>query len=233
MSTKSITVYQAMVDLKLMKKQLETMMSELNSVLSSSTNPFMKDNVIMKIPFVAIKTIGGTELGSTSVEDLEKTLQSNFDKYNHLIMNIEAYSAAIAQSNANTKIKVAGVEYTVAEAIKRKELAINRANFLSLVKKQASLAYYSINKKNAEIEKNWLEQLKTLNKEGEIQLSEEFIEKQKDEFYDNNTYEIVDPMGHVATIDSRIDEHNAFINEVDTVLTTSNVQTIIDIVLED
>lgn len=233
MSTKTITVYQAMIDLKLMKKQLETMMSELNSVLNSGVNPFTKKDAIMKIPFVAIKTVSGTEMGTTELEDMNKVLQSNFDRYDHLIKNIEAYAAAIAQSNAITEIEVAGIKYTVAEAIKRKELVASRTSFLSLVKKQTSLASYSVTMKNAEIEKNWLDHLKTLTNGGEVQLSEEFIQKQKDEFYDNNTYELIDPMNHIEKIDSMIDAHNAFISEVDTVLTTSNVQTLITIELED
>jgi len=233
MSTKKITVYQAMIDLKLMKKQLKDMMAELNDILHAGSNPFNKKDTIMKIPFLTIKTKDGKELGGIDVADLEKSLQSNFDRYDHLIKNIEAYSAAIAQSNATTKVTVADVEYTVAEAIKRKELAQNRANFLSLVKKQASFASYAIMTKNAEVETKWLETLNVITKNGELQLNEEFIEKQKQEFYDNNTYEILDPMNHVGKIDSMIDAHNAFVNEVDTVLTTSNVQTIIEFELED
>ena len=233
MSEKKITVYQAMLDLKLMKKQLDTVMSELSSILNSSNNPYMKKDTIMAIPFVTIKTKGGIELEGIDLEDFKKTLQSNFDKYDHLIKNIESYSSAIAQSNATTKVTIAGVEYTVAEAIKRKELATHREKFLTLVKKQASFASYAVNAKNAEVENKWLETLKSLTQDGTLQLSDEYIEKQKKEFFAANTYELLDPMNHVEKIDGLVDAHNAFLNEVDTVLTTSNIQTLIDIKLED
>lgn len=233
MSLKTITIYQAMVDLKLMKKQLDNMISELNNVLGSSTNPFNRKDNIMTIPFVAIKTKAGTELGGVDIEEYKSGLQSNFDKYDSLISNIEAYSAAIAQSNAVTKVTIAGKEYTVAEAIKKKELSTARSKFLTLIKKQVSFASYAVINKNAEIEKNWLDTLKTISKDGTLELAEEFIEKQKQDFYDKNTYELVDPMNLMSKIDSLINEHDMFLNEVDTVLTTSNVQTVITFELED
>ena len=202
MAIKTITLYQAMIELKLMKKQLAEIMSELSTLLGNSNNPYMKKDGILKIPFVSIKTKSENELGGITIEEIDKSLQSNFDKYDHLIKNIEAYSSAIAQSNAVTEITVAGKKYTVAEAIKRKELADNRYSFLSIVKKQVSLINYTVETKNSEVNSKWAEELKALNKNGEIQLSEEYIKERETEFYANNTYEIIDPMHLTEKIDT-------------------------------
>lgn len=233
MSTKSISVYQAMVDLKIMKKQFESMMDELHTVLVSGSNPYSKKDNIMNIPFVSIKTRAGKELGDVKIDELTKGLQSNFDKYNHLFKNIEAYSSAIAQSNAVTKITIGGVEYTIAEALKKKELSDRYAEFLQLIKAQVSLASYSVATKNSDLESKWLDTLKTISNDGELKLDDAFIEKQKNEFYDNNTFELLDPMSHSTKIDSMIEAHQLFVGQIDTELTSSNVRTIIEIELED
>lgn len=234
MTTKTISVYQAMVDLKTMKKRLDSAMSELRDIVDRGNNPFnKKSEALMKIPFIGIKSKSAKEYTPEQLEDQNKMIQSNFDTYSHLIGNIEAYSAAISQSNAVTKVVVAGVEYTVAEAIKRKELASNKRLFLDLVKKQVTFANYAVATKNSEVEAKWLDTLKTLTKDATIELAPEFIEKQKEDFYANNTYEVIDPLKHTEKIDAMIAAFESFVDEVDTVLTTSNVQTLITINLAD
>lgn len=229
MSTKTITVYQAMVELKLLKKQLGIETQGLSTVRQTSRGMTREVNV----DFVALKPSNAKELAGMKIEDYSNLLKSNFDKYIHLIKNVEAYSAAIAQSNAVTKVTIAGVEYTVAEAIKKKENLPHMATLLACIKGEINAVQKKLIEMNAKVDDKWLETLKVLTNDGTIEIKEEFINSQKEEFYAKNTYEIVDPYGLVGKIDTMIEAHNAFESEVDTVLTTSNTQTMITIELED
>ena len=178
----------------------------------------------------AIKSSDGKVKG-TKADDWKKNEKALLDSIRTLINRKKAIKRAINQSNAQTKVTVAGVEYTVAEAIYMKNEGIaEEQELVQKLKDNYKAAVDLMTRKNEEADRRAEEFAKSAsgNKDKDQSNSAE-IEKVRKSFYDSQVYEIVDAVNTLETIKQLEAEIDAFISEIDSALSVSNATTLIQI----
>lgn len=164
---------------------------------------------------------------SYTIEDFEKQALSSFQSLIDLEKRIIEIKTKIDQSNFVTKVKVAGKEMTVLEAIELKNfISLREARLLrmKLQLRSARTSYESAENKNRErIEKTMSEQNSSGNKDADLEAK---IKRSIEEVY---SVALVDPL----KLEEKIKEEEKFLEnfkgEVDFVLSESNSLTYIEI----
>lgn len=165
----------------------------------------------------------------TPVDAFNAKVTSEYQSLHDLIRRRALIKSKIVLSNAQTKVTIAGCEYTVADAIEHKhtiayleailrELKSQFNSIISEVEQYNSTTEYDI---NAEVDR--MNQSKANPLQGE-QLSA-YIMLQ----HEMRDMEVIDPLGLSTEIDKLETYIMEFKNEVDYVLSTSNAITTITI----
>ena len=112
----TMTVHQALVEVKMADKKINQMLSSVNdfTLIGVNTNP---DSSKANIKGVDIDTF-------------INTAKSNYQKITDIYNRVDAIKAAISKSNAATKINVGGKSMSVAEAIYQMKYGINNIKLL-------------------------------------------------------------------------------------------------------
>lgn len=204
MNEKKMNVHQALAELKLLDKR----------VADATTRP------VWVIPNEHANTV----INGVKLADVIEEIKSQYQKVTDLIAYRDALKRAVVQSNAVTKVIIAGEEYTVAEAIDAKN---NGMAYLSTLRNQM-LRDYERAKSTAELQNG----SRLENRAGEFiksmtgttvtkDMTEE-MRRMRDDFIAAHTTELIDPIG-VRKIAGELDERiTAFTAAVDAVLSTSN-----------
>ena len=116
-----ISIHRALAELKLLDKRIIKSISDAPSFC------------------VPIKN-GDKTIGNDSLENYKKKIKGSFDSTLALIERREQIKAKIMYSNAVTKVKVAGKEMTVAEAIEKKNNLKYKKQLLDRLKRD----YYHV-----------------------------------------------------------------------------------------
>ena len=89
------------------------------------------------------------KIGGIPLNEYIKVMQGGYDKATDLINRRKAIKRAVVLSNAVTKVSVANVEYTVAEAIEMKNHGVDFDNLLmNTMQKHYNMAQMQIKKEN-------------------------------------------------------------------------------------
>lgn len=206
-----MTVHKALSELKLLDDRIEKAISEgIYCVANKHSND---------------------KIGGIPLDDYIKTMQGRYDKATDLIRRRKAIKRAVVLSNAVTKVSVAGIEYTVAEAIEMKNHGVEfdktLMNTMSIQYKNAQMQIKQENGKDLE---ERAEQYVTAiygQKEGKTNTAD--IEKVKSDFLTANQYELVDPLHVLDKIEDLEKKINDFTADVDSALSVSNALTEITI----
>lgn len=171
------------------------------------------------------------KINGIPIEDFRKTVQGTYDKVTDLINRRKAIKKAVVLSNAKTTVKIADVEYTVAEAIEMKNHGIEfEALLINTMDIQYQQAQAEVNRQNGNNLEERADQYVTAiygQKEGKTATAD--IEKVRKDFLESNSYEIIDPINvpeKLETLRKKIDD---FMAEVDSALSVSNALTEITI----
>lgn len=160
-------------------------------------------------------------------EDFEDQAKAGFQSLVDLEKRIIEIKTKIDQSNFVTKVKVAGKEMTVLEAIEMKNLVDLKETRLLLLKQQlknARSSFEEAEKKNRErIEKNVADQTAAGTKDAELEA------KVKEAVENMYPLALVDPIGLENEIKKEEKFLEDFKGEVDFVLSESNSITYIEI----
>lgn len=171
------------------------------------------------------------KINGVTLDTFATNAQSAWDKTNDLINRYMALKRGINLSNAQTKVTINGVEYTVAEAIAMKAHGISFDQYLLLeMKKQMANTEKAMAQANGtELEKRADNYIVALHgtKEGKTNTAE--IEKQRTEFIASNTFDLIDPLKLGEKIEALQNKIDAFMTEVDAALSVSNAITEITI----
>lgn len=171
------------------------------------------------------------KIGGIPLNEYIKVMQGGYDKATDLINRRKAIKRAVVLSNAVTKVSVANVEYTVAEAIEMKNHGVDFDNLLmNTMQKHYNMAQMQIKKENGKDLEQRAEQYVTAiygQKEGKTNTAD--IEKVKSDFLTANQYELVDPLHVLDKIENLEKKINDFMAEVDSALSVSNALTEITI----
>lgn len=178
--------------------------------------------------FVFANKHANTKVNGVPIEEYKKEIESAFQRTTDLIARRDAIKRAVVQSNAATKVTVAGKEYTVAEAIEAKNHGIpTRREFLRHLVANNDLARKSAERANgSELEQRADAYIVSMyGKQTDAKGLSDEMRKTREDFIKAQTMEIVDPLRITEIIKKMTDELDAFTVEVDAALSTSNAVT--------
>lgn len=211
MTTEKMSIHQALVELKTLDKRIESAIREGEWV-------------------VANKHSNG-KIGGVDLKDFVEGVKARHQKVTSLIARAEAIKRAVVNSNAVTKVTIAGKEYTVAEAIEMKNNGIDRLR--TLVQRLSSdytMAKATADRANgAELERRADDYVRTMIGNTDVKGMTDEVKRLRDEFIKAQTMELVDPIGVLKQIEQLNEQINAFEVNVDSALSVSNALTSIEI----
>lgn len=211
MATKVMSIHQALAEIKLYDSKIH--------------------NATMK-KFIDFARKGTDKIGSYTKSEYENVLKGNLKSVSALISNRKAIKSAIVLSNATTKINVSGKEYTVADAIERKNAIDYEKRLLHALRAQYSSCKTDVDIKNESISTKLESYLKSVVSEKDKN-NPEIVKQYEKQYRDVNEYELIDPSGvanYIEELEKSIEE---FETEVDYKLSESNTVTKITVELDD
>lgn len=211
MTTETMTVHKALAELKILDGRIK--------------------EEIQNGSYCAANKHSNEKINGIPIEDFRKTVQGTYDKATDLINRRKAIKKAVVLSNAKTTVKIADVEYTVAEAIEMKNHGIEfEAMLINAMDMQYKQAQAEVNRQNGNNLEERADQYVTAiygKKEGKTATSD--IEKVRKDFLESNSYEIIDPINVPEKLEVLRKKINDFMVEVDSALSVSNALTEITI----
>ncbi len=177
--------------------------------------------------YCAANKHSNVKINGIQIEDFKKAAQGTYDKVSDLINRRKAIKKAVVLSNAKTTVKIADVEYTVAEAIEMKNHGIEfEALLINAMDSQYRQAQAEVNRQNGNNLEERADQYVTAiygQREGKANSAD--IEKVRKDFLEANSYEIIDPINIPEKVDTLRQKIDAFMAEVDSALSVSNALT--------
>lgn len=210
MTVEKMNVHEALTELKMLEKRIP---AETKAVV-----------------WVLANKHSNTQINGVKLTDVVERVESQRKKVLDLIRRRDAIKRAVVQSNAVTKITVAGAEYTVAEAI---DLKNHGMEFLGNLQEQMVRDYRNAERsaqiENANLEARADSYMKTMIGNSDTKNMSAENRATRDAFILAQTVELVDPIG-VLKVAAELDEQiNTFMSKVDSALSTSNALTTITV----
>jgi len=222
MATKQMNMHRLLAELKMLDKRINGYM------------PSSRDS--RDFPMIGAARVSDAKIGTQTREEYTSSLVSNWQTIQALIRNKKTLEAAKVKSNAETTVRIAGKEYTVADAIRRKaDIRYDKA-LLAALEAQRQLAITAVADHNEEAELQADKHVEALlggaGAKSEALPAKE-IERQRESFLKNRRWDVIDPNGADAIIKAMREDIEAFEAEVDAVLSESNAITMVTVNLED
>ena len=212
MTTETMNVHQALAELK-------TLESRINKKLREGG------------PYVIANRHNNTKIDGEPLSNYIEAAKDAYQAVQDLINRRNALKRAVVQSNANTAVTIGGITYTVAEAIDTKDHGIPMLrSVLNTLTHQYNSAKETCQINNGErLERRADEHIKVVYGENSAKNATEEILRTRKEFIDQQTMEIVDPLGNIRDEIARLEnEISTFETSVDAALSTSNATTMIE-----
>lgn len=214
MTHETMTVHKALAELKIIDDRIS--------------------NAINNVFFVTAVKNGTKKIDGVDINSYNESVRSSYQKANDLINRRNALKRAVVMSNATTKVMVAGVEYTVAEAIDMKNHGLDGMKMmLNTMLRQYQDATYNFNRnsgENLEMKANEYV-MNILGSQGNTadKTDVKQVQALHDSFVANNEFVMVDPIEVEKKIEDMRNKIVEFETEVDAALSVSNAVTTIDI----
>lgn len=211
MTTERMNVHQALAELKTMDKRIEAAICGTEWVITNKHSNTLIDGL--------------------KVEDWKNNVKAKYDKVQDLIRRRDAIKRAVVNSNAVTKIMVAGVEYTVAEAIDRKNHGIGYMKTLvrRLAHDQTQAKLVADRENGSRLDDRVEAFVRSQVGNTDTKGMTEEIKKRREEFIAAQTTDVLDPINTRLMIEQINEELYAFETQVDAALSTSNAMTYLEI----
>lgn len=211
MTTETMNVHQALAELKTMDKRIE--------------------KAIRTPTWVVTNKHSNTKIDGVTVPEWRSGVKDNHQKVMDLIRRRDAIKRAVVNSNASTKVLIAGEEYTVAEAIDRKN---NGTQFLSMLAARlshdhAQAKMVAERENGTRLEDRADAYVKSLTGNSDMKGATEEVKKRREEFIEAQTTDIIDPLGIVKVVEALENEVTSFLTNVDAALSVSNALTTITV----
>ncbi len=217
-----MTITEALAKLKLYEKKLDKLINQVSS--RSSDTKF--------VDYRIGENKRGVITGKTE-EELRREGQSFLDKYFALLQNFKKLKSAVAQSNALTKVTIAGKEYTVVEAIERKRSIMYEKVIIEALESQLSDVKNKVAKENERAKENLSRMLEAkLSSEAKNSGAKE-IEDLAKSLFDLYEAKMIDPLELEKIVEKLTNDVEKFENEVDIALSIVNAKTMIDVDLDE
>lgn len=214
MTIEKMTIHNALAELKTLDARIE--------------------KAIRETPYVLAAKHSAEKINGMSIADFKTQIKSCYQKATDLIARRDAMKRAVVLSNANTKITIGGNEYTVAEAIEMKNHGIEfkerllNAMTYAYNDAQNDLSRNSGDSLERKAEQYVLAVIQAQPKDSKMTVDSDAMQSLRKTYIENNTYDLIDPLGVANVIKSLEDEINKFNTEIDAALSCSNALTVIE-----
>lgn len=205
----TLSITKALVELKTLNKRIEKKTLQLDPVAVSTGD---------KLP-ERIK----------SRKDFEEKAKADFQSIRDLIARRAQIKSAVVQSNALTKVTIAGETLTVAEAIERKSSIESEKALQRQLASRFAEGIDQVEDYNQSLKGQLLKLLEATYSKSEAQISKDDHDKVAIPFFKNNEAKIIDPLDAKKLQEDLDEKISAFEDEVDVVLSESNARTDISI----
>lgn len=208
MTTEKMTVHKALAELKVLDNRIE--------------------NGIADGTFIATKKNNQEKVHGRSVDEFRTNAKASYDKVVDLIKRRNAIKDAVNVSNAMTKVQIGEHEYTVVEAIDKKNHGMEYyVTLRSILVQQLADVKRTLDKHNDSLQQKAEQFVTGLG--GEVKKGSEEYTTTLNAYIQSNTMELIDPLGLEKKISELDDMINSFMPEVDAALSVSNALTTIEI----
>ena len=154
--------------------------------------------------------------------------QKTFQSITDMIKYRASLKGAIVRSNAETKVNIAGVEYTIAEAIERKNSIKYEKTFIASLRNQLRNAIHQRDNHNSAAETR-LERMLTAELGKDKRTDPEIIKTLTEGYRKANSATLIDPLKMESVIEKMEEAISSFEAEVDICLSESNSRTSISV----
>lgn len=210
MTTETMTVHKALAELKILDSRIG------DAILSG-------DFVITK------KNNQDTVKGKTAEQYKTKATES-YQNASDLIRRRNAIKNAVVVSNANTTVKIGDAEYTVVEAIEKKNHGMDYyVQLRDVLRQQFAKQKADLEKHNASLQQKAEQFVTGLMGGKDVKTDSAEFSNAVDTYIKSNTMTLLDPLGIEKKIEELDDMINTFLPEVDAALSVSNAVTIITV----
>lgn len=212
MTTETMTIHQALVELKTIDKRITAAIRETEYVVANKHSN---------------RKIGGVE-----VAEFCDNVKSHYQKVFSLIARRNALKRAVTNSNAVTTVQLPdGATFTVAEAIEMKNHGLEHTKaLLEKLREDYSLARRTADRYNGDdLERRADEHIRIMFGSTDVKGVTEDVKRVRADFIAAQTVELVDPIDTRAKIEELAATVHAFESAVDAALSASNALTTITI----
>ena len=204
-----MTVHKALAELK-------TLDDRINSEITGSV-------------FVRANRHNNMKIFGKTIPDFMADTESSYQSVKALINRRNAMKRAVVLSNAVTKVKIGGVEYTVAEAIEMNNHGMeNLVGLRNCLREQYSSVKRMVESENGDKLVKACENYIQATFGTKEKINNPDIEMAQKVYMTNNTYDIVTGFDIEKVIKELTDRIDAFKAEVDSALSVSNALTVIE-----
>ena len=208
MNTKTMTIHEALAELKTLDNRIE--------------------DKIMSTNFIVANKVSNKKINGKNIEDYIQKTNETYQSINDLLKYRFALRNAVSQSNASTKITIGGVEYTVSQAIEMRKTGITlKQDLLRTLQSQRDGAFNSVEKNNQRVEASADEYIKNVFTNIDKVTPESLTIRQT--YIDNNKYDIVSMNNFDERFSTLFNEIQDFTSQVDSAISVSNALTTITI----
>jgi len=171
-----------------------------------------------------------TKIHGVEIKEFVKTMKSSHQSAKDLIKRRDALKRAVVSSNAITKVTISGVVFTVAEAIEMKNTGISyKEDLVSSMREQYDVAVNHCARENDLLARKADDYIMGMYQSKDITKMSEDMQKARNEYITQNTYELVESVKILEEIKNLDEEIANFTSEIDSVLSVSNALTTIDL----
>jgi hypothetical protein len=204
-----MTIHRALSELKLIDTKVTKKLSDLDPI-----GGYQKGKLVN---------------GRTPEADFKSLAQGNWDSMTDLLNKKNKIKSAIVLSNALTKVTVANVEMSVAEAITKKTNIEAYRTIIDSLRFKVKKVQGAINDGNNKVKDNCQKVVEATVGKDNIQTSADQVAAISKSFMETNEIHTFDPLGIEAKIEELEKDYMEFKAEVDAVLSESNATTFIEI----
>ena len=217
MANVTMTLYEAMSKKKIYEARLST----------------VTDNKIKSMMTCKLVATNDKVADGTSLENAKSTFQSRRDSIFSIIKNYTNIKSAINDANAKTIVNIGGNEYSIANAIARQRvIAVEKSVYKKILndclKTEAYVETQNAQKLSSDAISTYIS---TILRDGKK--DDKLVESLSEKYMKDNELEIYDPLNIREEIEKKLDDIQAFEEQIHFVLTKANVETTITVDLDD
>lgn len=214
MTTEKMTIHKALAELKIIDSRIDRAIAESALVVANKRS--------------------NSKIDGKAISEYRDGMKSSYQKITDLINRRNAMKRAVVLSNAKTTVQIGEDTYTVAEAIEMKNHGIEHNEFLmnhmniQFDRAKRVLAENSGETIEKKAEQYVLSVISSQPKDAKMTIDSKAMQSLREQYIENNTYDLIDPNNVAKKIAELRDYVNEFNAEIDAALSVSNALTVIE-----